>query len=46
MVASWPRRFDPQRALAFGFQAETDFDQIIRVYIEDELGGSIGAGGS
>jgi len=46
MVASWPRRFDPQRALALGFRAETDFEQIIRVYIEDELGGSIGAAGS
>ena len=46
MVASWPRRFDPQRALELGFRAETDFEQIIRVYIEDELGGSIGAGGS
>jgi nucleoside-diphosphate-sugar epimerase len=46
MVASWPRRFDPRRALALGFRAETDFEQIIRVYIEDELGGSIGAGGS
>jgi len=46
MVASWPRRFDPQRALTLGFQAETDFEQIIRVYIADELGGSIGAAGS
>jgi D-erythronate 2-dehydrogenase len=46
MVASWPRRFDPQRALALGFRAETDFEQIIRVHIEDELGGSMDAGRS
>jgi nucleoside-diphosphate-sugar epimerase len=42
MVATWPHRFDPQHALALGFRAETDFEQIVRVYIEDELGGSIG----
>jgi nucleoside-diphosphate-sugar epimerase len=42
-VESWPRRFDARRALAFGFRAEADFEEIIRVYIEDELGGSAGA---
>lgn len=42
IVAGWPRRFDPQRALALGFTAETSFDDIIRVHIEDELGGRIG----
>jgi nucleoside-diphosphate-sugar epimerase len=46
MVASWPHRFDPRRALALGFQAETDFEEIVRVHIEDELGGSIGTDGS
>jgi nucleoside-diphosphate-sugar epimerase len=43
IVAGWPRAFDPQRALALGFKAETSFDEIIRVHIEDELGGKIGA---
>jgi len=42
MVAGWPRRFDPRRALALGFRAEASFDEIIRVHIEDELGGRIG----
>jgi D-erythronate 2-dehydrogenase len=41
IVAGWPRRFDPRRALALGFKAEASFDEIIRVHIEDELGGKI-----
>jgi D-erythronate 2-dehydrogenase len=43
IVAGWPRRFDPRRALALGFRAETTFDEIIRVHIADELGGKIAA---
>ena len=31
----------PKRAPALGFKAETSFDEIIRVHIEDELGGKI-----
>jgi len=42
IVAGWPSRFDPRRALDLGFRAEGSFDQIIRVHIEDELGGKIG----
>jgi len=41
IVAGWPRRFDPRRALALGFRGEVSFDEIIRVHIEDELGGRI-----
>jgi nucleoside-diphosphate-sugar epimerase len=41
IVAGWPSRFDPQRALAFGFRGDPSFDAIIRVHIEDELGGRI-----
>jgi nucleoside-diphosphate-sugar epimerase len=41
IVAGWPRRFDPRRAPALGFTAETSFEEIIRVHIEDELGGRI-----
>jgi nucleoside-diphosphate-sugar epimerase len=41
IVAGWPSRFDPRRALALGFQGEASFDDIIRVHIEDELGGKI-----
>lgn len=37
MVDGWPRDFDPQRAIALGFKAEHDFDEIIAVYMEDDL---------
>ncbi|MEC9403978.1 MAG: NAD-dependent epimerase, partial [Pseudomonadota bacterium] len=39
IVEGWPRNFDARRALEFGFQAETSFDDIIRIHIEDELEG-------
>ena len=41
IVAGWPRRFDARRAVALGFTVESSFDEIIRVHIEDELGGTI-----
>ncbi|MGG5811758.1 D-erythronate dehydrogenase [Falsiroseomonas sp. CW058] len=41
IVAGWPRRFDAKRAEALGFRAETSFDEIIRVHIDDELGGKL-----
>jgi nucleoside-diphosphate-sugar epimerase len=43
IVAGWPSRFDPVRALALGFKAEASFDEIIRVHIEDDRGGKITA---
>ncbi len=39
IVGSWARGFDPKRAVALGFTAESTFEEIIRVHIEDELGG-------
>ena len=39
IVAGWPRAFEARRARALGFSAEADFDELIRVYVEDELGG-------
>ncbi len=36
IVANWARDFAPERALALGFTAETSFDQIIKIYIEEE----------
>jgi hypothetical protein len=39
IVAGWPRRFDAKRAQGLGFKAETSFDEIVRIHIEDELGG-------
>ncbi len=41
IVAGWPQRFDPQRAIKLGFAVEKTFDDIIRAHIEDELGGKI-----
>jgi nucleoside-diphosphate-sugar epimerase len=40
IVAGWPERAQANRARALGFRAEDSFDEIIRVHIEDELGGS------
>ena len=42
IVAGWPRDFDARRAPSLGFKAETSFDDIVRVHIEDELGGQVG----
>lgn len=41
IVAGWPRSFQARRAEQLGFRAETSFDEIVRVYIEDELGGRV-----
>ncbi|MDR6665735.1 D-erythronate dehydrogenase [Rhizobium sp. 1399] len=41
IVAGWPTQFDAKRASALGFKAETSFDEILQVHIEDELGGRI-----
>jgi nucleoside-diphosphate-sugar epimerase len=41
IVAGWPRRFDTKRARDLGFEAESSFEEIIRVHIEDELGGVV-----
>ncbi len=40
IVEGWPRTLDPQRAIALGVNAESSFDEIIRIHIEDELGGT------
>ncbi|WP_438754170.1 D-erythronate dehydrogenase [Pararhizobium sp. O133] len=42
IVAGWPADFVAKRAQALGFTAETSFDDIIRIHIEDELDGKIG----
>jgi nucleoside-diphosphate-sugar epimerase len=42
MVAGWPRNFAAKRAEGLGFKAESNFDEIIRIHIEDELAGKIG----
>jgi nucleoside-diphosphate-sugar epimerase len=45
IVAGWPRNFDARRALSLGFRADASMDEIIRIYIEDELGGAARAAG-
>jgi nucleoside-diphosphate-sugar epimerase len=39
IVAGWPHRLEAKRATALGFHAEKTFDEIIRVHIEEDLGG-------
>ncbi len=41
IIAGWPRNFSARRAAELGFKAEQDFDEIIRVHIEDELGNAL-----
>lgn len=41
MVAGWPRNFDAGRSARLGFQAESSFEEIIRVHLDDELAGII-----
>lgn len=41
VVAGWPQQFDARRALELGFRPDTDFAEIIRIHIEDELNGEI-----
>jgi nucleoside-diphosphate-sugar epimerase len=41
IVSGWARGFAPERAMRLGFVAETSFEEIIRVHIEDEMEGSI-----
>jgi D-erythronate 2-dehydrogenase len=44
IVNGWPRNFDAKRASQLGFTtAEKTFDDIIRIHIEDELGGTFTA---
>jgi nucleoside-diphosphate-sugar epimerase len=40
IVAGWPRNFEAKRAAALGFKSEANFEEIIRVHIDDELGGN------
>jgi nucleoside-diphosphate-sugar epimerase len=44
IVNGWPRNFSTERAAKLGFTtAEKTFDDIIRIHIEDELGGKFAA---
>src|SRR6266513_2163680 len=37
IVKGWPENFDAKRARELGFQADASFEDIIRIYIEEEL---------
>jgi D-erythronate 2-dehydrogenase len=39
IVEGWPRAFDARRALGLGFRPDSSFDEIVRIHIDDELGG-------
>ena len=39
IVAGWPHRLEASRARELGFAVESTFDEIIRVHIEEDLGG-------
>jgi len=41
IVQNWAPGFTATRARALGFTAESSFDEILRVHIEDELGGQL-----
>ncbi len=41
IVAGWPTQFDAKRATSLGFKAEASFEDIVRIHVEDELGGVI-----
>jgi nucleoside-diphosphate-sugar epimerase len=41
IVAGWPEKFESKRAQSLGFRAESNFDEIIRAHIDDELGGKV-----
>jgi nucleoside-diphosphate-sugar epimerase len=44
IVAGWPRNFDASRARSLGFTtAEKTFDDIVKLHIDDELGGKFAA---
>ena len=43
IVGGWAEALDASRAERLGFTAETSFDEIIRVHVEDELGGVLPA---
>lgn len=37
IVAGWPRNFEAKRAIELGFESESDFKDIIKIYREDDL---------
>jgi len=40
IVEGWPQRIDASRARELGFKAENSFDEIVRIHIDEDRGGS------
>jgi nucleoside-diphosphate-sugar epimerase len=40
IVAGWPQRIEAKRARELGFKAESSFEEIVRIHIDEERGGS------
>jgi D-erythronate 2-dehydrogenase len=40
IVEGWPQRLEARRARALGFTAESSFDEIVRIHIDQDRGGS------
>jgi hypothetical protein len=41
IVGSWPARWDIARATRLGLSGDASFSDIVRAFIDDELGGKI-----
>jgi nucleoside-diphosphate-sugar epimerase len=41
IVRGWPARFEARRGRELGFTTDADIDAILRVHVEDELGGRV-----
>jgi len=37
IVSCWPQNFDPRRSQELGFRADSSFEDIIRIHLQDEL---------
>jgi D-erythronate 2-dehydrogenase len=40
IVAGWPQRIEARRARELGFSAESSFDEIVRIHIDEDRGGT------
>jgi nucleoside-diphosphate-sugar epimerase len=40
IVAGWPQRIEARRARELGFKAEDTFDEIVRIHIDEDRGGT------
>jgi len=40
IVAGWPERIEARRARELGFRAENSFDEIVRIHIDEDRGGT------